>query len=165
MSQSKGIGPLIKNKLFAGVNSQALKISLLQNNFLSFKEGDIIFQTGDKSEYLYLLIDGEIKLKVHYTINSSIVREKGKNDFFGDYELLDNTPRKSSAVANSDCVLYKISQKELIDLISTHKAIKDTISTEKNEYNFNIKNSSYQIVQIRWELKRRLQMPLYPLQI
>ena len=148
MSQSKGIGPLIKNKLFAGVNSQALKISLLQNNFLSFKEGDIIFQTGDKSEYLYLLIDGEIKLKVHYTINSSIVREKGKNDFFGDYELLDNTPRKSSAVANSDCVLYKISQKELIDLISTHKAIKDTISTEKNEYNFNIKNSSYQIVHI-----------------
>jgi|GEM_PF-2131308 len=147
MSQSKGIGPLIKNKLFAGVNSQALKISLLQNNFLSFKEGDIIFQTGDKSEYLYLLIDGEIKLKVHSTVNSSVVREKGKNDFFGDYELLDNAPRKSSAVANSDCVLYKISQKELFDLISTHKAIKDTISVEKNEYNFNIKNSSYQIVQ------------------
>jgi signal transduction histidine kinase len=147
MSQSKGIGPLIKNRLFAGVNPQAIKISLLQNNFLSFKEGDIIFQTGDKSEYIYLIVDGEIKLKVHSIMNSSIVREKGKNDFFGHYELLDSIPRKSSAVANSDCVLYKISQKELLDLISRHNAIKDTISTEKDEYNFNIKNSSYQIFQ------------------
>ena len=146
MSQSKGIGQLIKNKLFAGVNPQAIKMNLLQSNFLSFKEGDIIFQYGDKSEHLYLVLDGKIKLKILSSMSSSSVHEKGKNDFFGDYELLDSIPRKSSAVANTDCVLYKLSQKELLDLISTHKAVKDTISTEISENTTNIKNSSYRII-------------------
>jgi signal transduction histidine kinase/CRP-like cAMP-binding protein len=147
MVQSKGIGSLIKNKLFTGVNPQTIKIILLQNNFLSIKEGDIIFQAGDKSEHLYLIIDGKIKLKIHNALSSSIVREKEKNDFFGQYELLENIPRKSSAVANSDCILYKLSQKDLLDLISKHKAVQDTLSIERNDYNTNIRNSSYQILQ------------------
>jgi len=152
MSQSKGIGPLIKNKLFAGVNPQAIKMNLLQSNFLSFKEGDIIFQYGDKSEYFYLILDGKIKLKVLNSTNSSTFSEKEKNDFFGEYELLDSIPRKSSAVANTDCVLYKLTQKELFNLISTHKSVKDTISAERSENSTNIKNSSYQIKQTGMEI-------------
>jgi signal transduction histidine kinase len=147
MSQSKGIGSLINNKLFAGIDPKGIKLNLLQSNFLPFKEGDIIFQTGDKSEYLYLILDGEIKLKIHSSMNSSIVRVKEKNDFFGDLELLESTPRKSSAVANNDSVLYKLSQKELLNLISRYKSIEETLSTEKTDNTVNIKNSSYQIKQ------------------
>jgi signal transduction histidine kinase len=147
MSQSKGIGPLIKNLLFTGVDPQAIKINLLQSNFLPFKEGDIIFQAGDKSEYLYLILDGEVKLKINSSGSSSSIREKEKNDFFGDLEIIDNIPRKSSAVANTDCVLYKLSQKEIFDLISVHSVIKDTIAAEKGDDSSFVKNNSYHIRQ------------------
>ncbi|MDR3626853.1 MAG: cyclic nucleotide-binding domain-containing protein, partial [Ignavibacteriaceae bacterium] len=122
-------------------------MNLLQSNFLSYKEGDIIFQSGDKSDYLYLILDGEVKLKINSPGSNSTIREKEKNDFFGDFEVLDGTPRKSSAVANTDCVLYKLSQKELLDLISVHGVIKDTITAEKGDDTTFVKNNSYQIRQ------------------
>jgi signal transduction histidine kinase/CRP-like cAMP-binding protein len=147
MSQSKGIGPLIKNKLLAGVSSQALKLKLTQSNFLSLNEGEIIYQTGDKSEFIYLILDGEIKLKIINSSSSSTVRLKEKNDFFGEYELVDKVSRKSSAVANTDCVLYRLTYKELSELISTYNAVQEIISSSRNEDNSNTRNNTYIITQ------------------
>ncbi len=133
MSQNKDIGPLIKNKLFDGVNSKTLKLNLRQNNFLTFREGDIIFKTGDSSENIFLIIDGEVKLKILNPSGSATIYRKGKNDFFGEIELYEKISRKSSAVANIDCVIYSLSRKELYELLSTNKILRENIYPDLNE--------------------------------
>lgn len=133
MSQNKGIGPLINNKLFEGANANSIKFNIHQNNFLSFREGDVIFQSNDNSENIYLIVDGEIKLKIPNPSGSAIIYQKGKNDFFGEMELSERTPRKSSAVANTDCVIYCLSRKELYELLSRNKTLKKNIYPDEIE--------------------------------
>ncbi|MCL5029326.1 MAG: cyclic nucleotide-binding domain-containing protein [Bacteroidetes bacterium] len=127
MSQYKDIGPLINNKLFDGVNASSMKFNLHQNNFLTFREGDVIFQANDNSENIFLIVDGEVKLKIPNALGSAIIYRKGKNDFFGEMELSEKTPRKSSAVANTDCVIYSLSRKELYEILSMNKTLKKNI--------------------------------------
>ncbi len=127
MSQHKGIGPLINNKLFDGVKESSINLSIHQNNFLSFREGDVIFQTNDNSENIFLVVDGEVKLKIPNAYGSSVVHQKVKNDFFGEIELVDKSPRKTSAVAETDCIIYILSRKELYEIFSDNKAIKRNI--------------------------------------
>ncbi len=142
MPQNKGIGPLIYNKLFDGVKESSIKLSIRQNNFLTFREGDVIFQSNDESENIYLILDGEVKLKIPNNYGSSIIHQKLKNDFFGEIELVEKTRRKTSAVAETDCVIYILSRNELFDLLANNQVIKKNIfsseiSEETEITNFN----------------------------
>ena len=130
MSQNKDIGPLKNNRLFSGIDASKLKMKIRQNNFHSFIEGDVIYQKGDGSENIYLIIDGEVKLKIHSTDSGQNIFRKGKNDFFGELELFEKTPRNSSAVANTECILYSLTRQELYELISSDKKINKNIKGE-----------------------------------
>ena len=131
MQRYKDTEPLMKNRLFTGIDSSKFKMKLRHNNFLSFREGDIIFQKGDAGENIYLILEGEVKLKVHSAESGTNIFRKGKNDFFGETELLEKLPRSSSAIANSDCVLYTLSRQELYELMTANKTIKKIVNGEE----------------------------------
>ncbi len=133
MQRYKDTEPLMKNRLFTGIDSSKFKMKLRQNNFLSYREGDIIFQKGDASENVYLILEGEVKLKMHSAESGTNIYRKGKNDFFGETEFLSKVPRNSSAIANTDCILYTLIRKELYELISANKTIRKTLNGEELE--------------------------------
>jgi len=96
------------NKFFAGVNESVINTLFKPEYFKDMKEGEIIYQSGDDADYLYLLLRGDVKIKFpsrHY------ISKKIFNDFFGEKELIEKTRRISSAVANSKCLLYLIDKK------------------------------------------------------
>ncbi len=133
MQRHKDTEPLMKNRLFKGIDSSKFKMKLRQNNFLSYREGDMIFQKGDPGENMYLILEGEVKLKMHSAENGTNIFRKGRNDFFGEAELFDKVPRSSSAIANTDCILYTLPRKEIYELISANKLIKKNINGEEIE--------------------------------
>jgi signal transduction histidine kinase len=116
------------NSLFAGIEPEQLSISVHQNDFMEVNEGDIIFQSGDKSDYLYLLVEGEVKIKVTNAPNFHVVYRKDKNEFFGEREIFEKVNRHSSAVANISSLLYHISQNNLKTLIQKYPQIKINLS-------------------------------------
>ncbi len=128
MSQYKNIASINQNRLFAGVTPDDLKVSLKQGNFLEFQEGDIIYQKGDKDDSVYLIIDGEIKLKIKQPLAGSTIIKKGRNEFFGEDEFLDKAPRSSSAVANTVCILFKLNRKDIISIGSKYKQVLKNLS-------------------------------------
>lgn len=105
MSSNKTIELVKSNDLFKGLDFASLNIPFDAKNFLEFKEGDIIYSSGQPSDFVYLVINGEIKLKLN-----SLKRLffKSSNEFFGEKEVLQNDHRSSSALANSDCLIFKI---------------------------------------------------------
>ncbi len=127
MVQNKSYLPLSRNKLFSGIQS-SVDEKFPQSNYVNFNEGDVIYQSGDTSQCIYLILSGEVKVKIPLTMGGPLVERKGKNEFFGEKELLENIPRRSSAVANTTCTLYKLMQKEVQKLISTYKRIGDNIA-------------------------------------
>lgn len=124
MSTGKISENLTSNKLFAGVSSETISILNDPKNLLEMKEGTLIYSTGDPSEFAYLLLKGEVKLK--HSIQKRLIF-KFKDDYFGEQEILEKTNRKTSAVANSDCLLLKISAAILFDLISKSNELRSNL--------------------------------------
>jgi hypothetical protein len=131
MALAKNSTAVRLNKLFSGVYD--INFNFKEKNYLELKEGDVVFSRGDKSENMYLLIQGRIKLKTYENPRQPKVYLVGKNEFFGEKELLDKTNRNSSAVAEKDTVLFSIGYKDFIKLASTHKKIHENLSEKKYE--------------------------------
>ena len=119
------------NSLFEGINTGSLKQYLNPKNAIGKKEGDIIYQKGDPTEYMYLILDGEVKLKLTAHDGTNIYILKNKNNFFGETELLTKTSRKSSAVADTGCRLITLNLVELKTLIKADKRILENIYNNK----------------------------------
>ncbi len=124
MQQNRNIKEITVNKLLTGV-SEALILSFFnQENFTRLKEGEIIYQAGDESKYLYLLLRGDVKIKYP---RASYVSNKNSNDFFGEKEIVDETRRISSAVANSNCLIYKLEKKLFRKLIARNPTLNSNL--------------------------------------
>jgi signal transduction histidine kinase len=131
MAQVKNSTAVKQNRLFSGL--KGLDFNFREKNYIELKEGDIVYSRGEKSEYMYLLIYGRIKLKTSENPRQPRVYLVSKNEFFGEREMLDKTTRHSSAVAEKDTVLYKISYKEFINLSSVNRKILDNLNEKKYE--------------------------------
>ncbi len=132
MSQYKSLTSINQNRLFAGINPESLKINLKQGNFLEFQEGDIIYQNGDKDDSIYLVIDGEIKVKIRQPLSGTSVLRKGRNEFFGENEFLDKNARHSSAVANTNSILFKLNRKEVVAIASEFKTVLKNLNGDES---------------------------------
>jgi len=120
MQQNRSIKEITLNKLFAGVSETLILSIFKQENYTRLKEGEIIFKAGDECKYLYLLIRGDVKIKYPRT---NYVSNKNFNDFFGEKEIVDETRRISSAVADNHCLIYKLDKKLFRKLITSNPTL------------------------------------------
>jgi len=137
MFQSKNLSVLGSNLLFKGLDESVINSVFNSKNFRAEKEGELIFQAGDESSYLHLILQGEVKLKYFGTKGSNASFRRVKNEFFGEQEVLEKTTRISSAIADTDCIFYLISKEEFFQLVSKHKVILKNLSftpPEENDY-------------------------------
>lgn len=114
MSFDKNPKTVFGNRIFQDVYPQDIKIDINSKNFIEVNEGEIIYQVGDKSDSLYLLLKGQIK--VYGNIGGPSILKKFDDDFFGECELLEKSLRKSTAIAMKKSLVYFISGNELTEL-------------------------------------------------
>ncbi len=142
MSQNNNLALLQNNKLFAGLEESELLVDLDQEGISYFKEGDIIYQSEDSSNILFLIIEGEVKIKIPKEEGGPTILRKNKGEYFGEMELLEKIPRHSSAVANKDSLIYKLMEDKLKLLIDSNKKIEANLlnlnpyAKNKNDDNF-----------------------------
>lgn len=127
MAQVKINESIKANKLFESVSPQELQLSISQKDVISFKEGDIIFQTGDAADEIYLLLEGEIKIKYAQPVDGQRIFEKTSGDFFGEKEFMERQARRSSAVSNKPSIVYKLHRDVVKSLVASHRNILNTI--------------------------------------
>lgn len=135
MFQNKDNSDLESNILFEGVNPEILQSFANPKNSLRKKEGAVIYQKGDLSEYIYLLIEGTVKLKYTEPDGTNIYVNRTENTFFGETELIGKTQRKTSAVADKDCKMHTFNLNELKVLIKKDNQILKNLFKNKT-FNF-----------------------------
>jgi len=151
MAQNKPFDLIKTNRLFHRVAESDIKLNASVKDFRNYDDGEIIFQTGDSADTIFLLIEGEVKIKHSHAVDGQRVFEKGKDDFFGETEFLAQTQRASSAVANKPCRCYLLKRKDLNDLLSSNRAIlgnlqrlesafEEAYSSTKEQYSDEISN-------------------------
>ncbi len=115
------------NSLFSSVSESYLKSFIKSKNFFTAKEGTLIYSFDDQAKDIYLVIEGEVKIK--FCDNRSIIY-KTLSEFFGEKEILEKTKRVSFAIANKDCKLYRIEADELDILSKDNNVVLNKIFTE-----------------------------------
>lgn len=115
---------LKKNKIFEGISIDRTGIDFSQEGVKIFKEGDIIFQRGDQPEFMYLIVQGKVKIKFS---ERNILLNKSDFDFFGEKEITDDTQRISSAVADTNCTVYCIAPQLVNKLLAGGTTISDNV--------------------------------------
>lgn len=96
---------------------------------LSFSQGDIIFEEGQNSNYIYLISKGLVKChkldEQGKDLTTALYKE---DDLFGYTSFTQNTPYQETANAIQDTVLIGISKNELKEVLnSNHKVTLELI--------------------------------------
>ncbi len=81
------IETLSKSKLLANINQADIEeiVYSFRKNVKSFPKNTIIFQEGDKVEYLYFVVSGKLQIvKYSYAGQKSILMNLSKGDFFAE---------------------------------------------------------------------------------
>jgi signal transduction histidine kinase len=125
MLQNRTAHDLKSNKFFAGVKETLVSSIFNPKKFVQFGEGNIVYQTGDPAVCLYIILHGEVKIKYS---NSNYISTKGLNQFFGEKELIEDTKRISSVVANRNTLLYLLDRNLFKRLFSNYKEIKNNVT-------------------------------------
>lgn len=77
----------------------------------TFKAGDFIFFEGDVGSHFYIIETGDVHIMTKDKANQHLIVGKlASGDSFGEFALIDKSPRTASALAKTDTKVMKISK-------------------------------------------------------
>ncbi len=98
------------------------RIAALSKEF-TYSKGDIIFREGDAAKSLYLLLSGEVTIRVNLTSRPESVTvavATPESDSFGWSGLVPPYHYSATAVSETDSTLLKLPGAELMALLEAH---------------------------------------------
>ncbi len=92
---------------------------------LNFKKHEYVFMEGDPSDWLYIMVEGEVKIIKHTQMGKDIILEiMSPGDIFGGVAVLDNKPYPGSAQAMESANVIRISRKNLLKIMEEYPVLK-----------------------------------------
>jgi thioredoxin reductase (NADPH) len=99
----------------------------LEPTVCSFKDGDAVFQVGQRGVPFYVVISGEIAIVDESGPEAKTLVAHGRNGFTGDVSLLTDRPAIVSAYARGAVQAYCVSQSELRRVIQEIPDLSDKL--------------------------------------
>jgi CRP/FNR family cyclic AMP-dependent transcriptional regulator len=102
-------GSLRRIKTFAGMDDSHLESFLKYMEVSNIRQFTEIVKQGDPGDAMFLVLDGEVRVRLVIAGKETTLAVLGPGEFFGEIALFDNGPRSADVVANQDSTLLKIS--------------------------------------------------------
>ncbi|MFH0735614.1 MAG: ATP-binding protein [bacterium] len=117
------------NKLLKNSDTSKLNFNQIKGKLVTLKEGEILYREGDPSEYIYLIVSGQVKVIAKDELENSQSLTLTENDFFGHLDFYESTFRKTSAFGAKDCYLIAVSKAEMNNLLWQDAIILQNLKT------------------------------------
>ena len=111
-------GSLRRVKIFADLTDEQLERFVTFMEIEHTRQWTEIVKQGQQGDAMYLVLEGELRVRMMIGGKESILVTLGPGEFFGEISLFDHGPRSADVVANTDSVLLKISAKKFEHLLS-----------------------------------------------
>jgi thioredoxin reductase (NADPH) len=92
-----------------------------------FRDGDKLFEAGDRDYDFYVVISGEIEIVDESGEKPKTIKNLGRGEFTGDVSQLTGRPTLVSGVARGACEVYDVSPDALRHLLNNHPELGDII--------------------------------------
>jgi hypothetical protein len=103
-------------KILGGMSEEQLQRFVEFMEIEKAPQWSVIVKQGDPGDTMYLILQGELRVRMNVMGKETILTTLGVGDFFGDISLFDQGPRSADVVANSDSLLLKISSSAFEEL-------------------------------------------------
>lgn len=80
----------------------------------SFRAGDVIFSAGDTGHEFYVVKSGKVSVR----LGNRTLDTLGEGEIFGEMALVDDDIRSATVVADSDCVVVPVGEKQFLFMTS-----------------------------------------------
>src|SRR5215469_22111 len=80
---------------------------------MSVSAGEEIYREGEKPVAMYVVHSGEVEL----TVRGKSLEVVGPDGFFGEMALIDQSGRRATAVAKTDCTIIPISENHSLFMV------------------------------------------------
>src|SRR5215470_8220815 len=74
-----------------------------ETNTVQLAPGEFLYREGDKADEMYVLLEGEIDIRI-----GDYVKTEREGALIGEVAFVDDSPRAANAVAKSACRLAQI---------------------------------------------------------
>ena len=79
----------------------------------AYKAGEAIFRAGDPGSEFFVVREGMVSILV----DGNPIETLGPDEVFGEMAIVDAKPRSATVVAETDCVVVPISEKQFLMLV------------------------------------------------
>ncbi|MDP2167805.1 MAG: Crp/Fnr family transcriptional regulator [Thermodesulfovibrionales bacterium] len=91
---------------------------------VSYRKKDVVFSEGDPSDWLYIVLEGKVKItKVSHDGKEIILEIISPVDFFGGIAVVRGFPYPANAIAMEDVELLKVSKGSLMKILDRFPAV------------------------------------------
>lgn len=146
---------LKKIQLFASLTDEELRRISDILVVRRFKKNEIILQEEDTNEYMYVILNGKVKVVQTTEDGKEILLALHQSgDFFGEMSLIDGKTSPANVIATEDSTAAIISKKDFNSLIRNQKKVLDNLllilcSRHRESWDkiqmLNYKNASHRI--------------------
>ena len=77
------------------------------------KAGDVIFKAGEPGSEFFIIQEGTVSVR----LGNRSIETLGRGEIFGEMALVDAKPRSATIVAETDCVLVPIGEKQFVLMV------------------------------------------------
>ncbi|HXT38920.1 MAG TPA: cyclic nucleotide-binding domain-containing protein [Candidatus Angelobacter sp.] len=102
-------GALRRVKILAGLSDAQLARFVDFMELQPVRQWTEIVRQGSPGDAMYLVLEGEVRVRMMIADKESILATLAAGEFFGEVALFDHGPRSADVVANRDSLLLKIS--------------------------------------------------------
>jgi len=113
LTTSKLVEKLKTNFFFKKAPDVAASLGSLKSSIVEVPEGKLVFQNGEPSENVYLILYGLVKIKIKTKTGAKIV-SRAAGDFFGEREVLEGKERTSTAITEIDSEFFVLSRERFL---------------------------------------------------
>ncbi len=106
---AKRPGSLRRVRIFADFSDAQLERFVQFMEVQRIKQWAQVVKQGDHGDTMYLVLEGELRVRMMIAGKETILVTLNAGEFFGEISLFDHGPRSADVVANQDSLLLKIS--------------------------------------------------------
>ena len=108
-------------RLFRGVTPEDLSALLQLMKQENYPAGHVLFEKGAPGDAMYMVLAGRVRIFTRDSLGNEITLSfMDPVRIFGDFSLLDNSPRSASAVVEQDSTLMRLSGEEFAAFLPKH---------------------------------------------
>ncbi len=116
---------ILKNiHLFENLSDEEIEKFMTITEILALKEGETLFNEGDPSDTVYIIVEGQVRMSKHVAnIGEEALSILEQGEYFGEMGLLDDSPRSTDAIIHEDCKLLTVKRSKFLAFMETNNDI------------------------------------------